>query len=120
MTFASMADRDAIENEMTWDERVLPHSVWSQLTQTAGSFGDRDAVTFQMFGGANDPSETLTWSELQGKVAQTANLFRDLGVGSDDVVAFLLPNSMETVLTYLGGTVAVSYTHLTLPTTPYV
>ena len=106
MTFASMADRDAIENEMTWDERVLPHSVWSQLTQTAGSFGDRNAVTFQMFGGANDPSETLTWSELQGKVAQTANLFRDLGVGSDDVVAFLLPNSMETVLTYLGGAVA--------------
>lgn len=106
MTFASMADRNAIENEMPWSERQLPHSVWSQLSETAGKHGSRKAVTFQMFSGDNDPDETLTWSELQGKVAQTANLFRDLGVGSDDVVAFLLPNSMETVLTYLGGAVA--------------
>lgn len=106
MTFASMADRNAIENEMVWDERKLPHSVWAQLGETAGKYGSRDAVTFQMFAGDNDPAETLTWSELQGKVAQTANLFRELGVGSDNVVAFLMPNAMETVLTYLGGTVA--------------
>ena len=106
MTFASMADRNAIENEMPWAERELPHSVWSQLSETAGKFGSRKAVTFQMFSGEKDPDETLTWSQLQGKVAQTANLFRELGVGSNDVVAFLLPNSMETVLTYLGGTVA--------------
>ena len=106
MTFASMADRNAIENEMPWEERNLPHSVWAQLSQTAATHGARNAVTFQMFSGDNDPAETLTWLQLQGKVAQTANLFRELGVGSDDVVAFLLPNSMETVLTYLGGTVA--------------
>ena len=106
MTFASMADRNAIENEMPWDDRELPHSVWAQLSQTAGKFPSRNAVTFQMFSGANDPCETLNWADLQGKVAQTANLFRSLGVGSDDVVAFLLPNSMETVLTYLGGAVA--------------
>jgi len=106
MAFASMADRNAIEDEMTWEARDVPHSVWSQLVETAGRFGDRKAVTFQMFSGEKDPDETLTWSQLQGKVAQTANLFRDLGVQSDDVVAFLLPNSMETVLTYLGGAVA--------------
>ena len=106
MTFASMADRNAIENEMTWEERDVAHSVWAQLGRNSVKYPDRDAVTFQMFSGENDPFETLSWSQLQGKVAQTANLFRELGVGSDDVVAFLLPNSMETVLTYLGGTVA--------------
>ncbi|AKS44930.1 fatty-acyl-CoA synthase/long-chain acyl-CoA synthetase [Octadecabacter temperatus] len=106
MTFASMADRNAIENEMTWEERDVAHSVWAQLGRNSVKFPDRDAVTFQMFSGENDPFETLNWSQLQGKVAQTANLFRELGVGSDDVVAFLLPNAMETVLTYLGGTVA--------------
>ena len=106
MSFSSMADRNAIEAEMPWSERNLPHSVWSQLVKTADSFGDRKAVTFQMFGGENDPAETLNWSELKNKVAQTANLFHDLGVGPNDVVAFLLPNSMETVLTYLGGAVA--------------
>jgi len=107
MTFASMADRNAIEDEMVWEDRKLPHSVWAQLSETADKHGSRNAVTFQMFATKDsDPAETLTWGDLQGKVAQTANLFRELGVGSDDVVAFLLPNSMETVLTYLGGTVA--------------
>jgi fatty-acyl-CoA synthase len=106
MTFASMADRNAIENEMVWEDRNLPHSVWAQLSQTAATHGSRNAVTFQMFSGDNDPFETLTWAQLQGKVGQTANLFRELGIGSDDVVAFLLPNAMETVLSYLGGAVA--------------
>ncbi|MEL6959956.1 MAG: acyl-CoA synthetase [Pseudomonadota bacterium] len=106
MTFAGMADRDAIENEMPWEDRDVPYSVWSQLSETAAKFPNRKAVTFQMFSGPKDPAETLTWSDLQGKVAQTANLFRSLGVGEKDVVAFLLPNSMETVLTYLGGAVA--------------
>ena len=106
MSFSSMADRNAIEAEMPWNERKLPHSVWSQLVKTTDSFGSRKAVTFQMFGGENDPAETLNWSELKDKVAQTANLFHDLDVGPTDVVAFLLPNSMETVLTYLGGAVA--------------
>jgi fatty-acyl-CoA synthase len=106
MTFASMADRNAIENELVWEDRNLPHSVWAQLSQTAATHGSRNAVTFQMFSGDNDPFETLTWTQLQGKVAQTANMFRELGIGSDDVVAFLLPNAMETVLSYLGGAVA--------------
>lgn len=106
MTFSSMADRNFIENEMVWEDRNLPHSVWAQLTQTAKIHSNRNAVTFQMFSGDNDPAETLTWMQLHRKVAQTANLFRDLGIGSDDVVAFLLPNAMETVLCYLGGTVA--------------
>ncbi|MBU2993982.1 acyl-CoA synthetase [Octadecabacter sp. 1_MG-2023] len=106
MTFASMADRNAIENEKTWEECGVAHSIWEQLGRNAEKHASRDAVTFQMFAGDNDPFETLNWADLQGKVAQTANLFRELGVGTDDVVAFLLPNSMETVLTYLGGAVA--------------
>ncbi|MGJ8625010.1 MAG: acyl-CoA synthetase, partial [Yoonia sp.] len=106
MAFANMADRDAIENEMTWAARDVAHSIWSQLDRNAAKHTNRNAVTFQMFSGEKDPCETLTWSDLHGKVAQTANLFRDLGVGTDDVVAFLLPNATETVLTYLGGMVA--------------
>ncbi|HCP81123.1 MAG TPA: acyl-CoA synthetase [Octadecabacter sp.] len=106
MTFASMDDRNAIENEMTWGERGVANSVWEQLGRNAVKYPDRDAVTFQMFAGENDPFETLSWSDLQSKVAQTANLFRELGVGKDDVVALLLPNSMETVLSFFGGTVA--------------
>jgi hypothetical protein len=37
-----------------------------------------------MFSGDKDPFEIHDGAQLQGKVAQTANLFRDLGIGSDD------------------------------------
>ena len=33
-------------------------------------------------------------------------MFRSLGIGRDDVVAYILPNCNETVLTLLGGMVA--------------
>ncbi|MEM9579497.1 MAG: acyl-CoA synthetase, partial [Pseudomonadota bacterium] len=50
--------------------------------------------------------ETLNWSELHAKTTQTANLFRKLGVGEQDVVAYVMPNANETTLALLGGMVA--------------
>jgi acyl-CoA synthetase (AMP-forming)/AMP-acid ligase II len=46
---------------------------------------------------------TLTWRELHARATQAANLFRSLGIGPDDVVAYLLPNANETVVAFLGG-----------------
>ena len=106
MGYAGLADKVAIESEMPWEERPVPRTTWQLLSDTAARHGDRKAVTFQMFSGPKDRADTLTWSGLQGRVAQTANLFRELGVGESDVVAFLLPNATETTLAYLGGTVA--------------
>ena len=56
--------------------------------------------------GPTDKAETLTWNELRGKVAQAANLFRSLGIGEKDVVAYLLPNANETAVTLLGAMTA--------------
>ena len=106
MSFASVADRDAIEGEQLWAERELPVTTWDMLSRTASAHGGRNAVTFQMFSDPKAGAETLHWRELQEKVAQTANLFRELGVGETDVVAYLLPNCTEAILTYLGGQVA--------------
>ncbi|WP_368186738.1 acyl-CoA synthetase [Aestuariibius sp. HNIBRBA575] len=106
MTYATLADRNAFEQEMSWEERDVPSTMYELLSGTAHKFGGRKAVTFQMFSGPKDKDETLTWSELLRKSTQTANLFRSLGIGETDVVAFLLPNSTETILTYLGGTIA--------------
>ncbi len=106
MTYASMDDRNAIEAEMTWDDREVPTTLYQLLKGTADKHGSRKAVTFQMFSDPGAPDTTLTWNELLGQTCQTANLFRSLGVGEGDVVAFLLPNAMETVLTYLGGAIA--------------
>jgi len=59
-----------------------------------------------LLSGPKDPAETLTWRTLHQKTSQAANMFRGLGVGPKDVVAYVLPNSNETVLTLLGGAVA--------------
>ena len=106
MTFASVADRDAIENEKTWAERNTPTTTYGLLGQTAGKFGNRKATSFSLLSDPDAKCETLDWNTLRDKTGQAANMFRDLGVGESDVVAYLMPNATETILTYLGGQVA--------------
>lgn len=106
MNFSSVEQRDAIQSEMTWDARQLPKTVYGALERTAQAHGARNAVSFQLQSGPKDPAETLTWAELFAQATQAANLFRSLGVGEEDVIAFLLPNSNETVATLLGGMTA--------------
>lgn len=106
MGYSGHADRDAIEAEAEWSARDLPVTTFAQLTQTATKFPKRPAVTFQLQSGVKDPAETLNWSELLTRTTQAANLFRSLGVREGDVVAYLLPNCTEAVLTYLGGQIA--------------
>lgn len=106
MIFASVADRDAVENEMSWEARNMPTTTYELLSQTASKFGGRKAVSFSLLSDPESKCETLSWRTLRDKTGQAANMFRDLGIGENDVVAYLLPNATETVLTYLGGQVA--------------
>jgi acyl-CoA synthetase (AMP-forming)/AMP-acid ligase II len=106
MAFASVADRDAIENEMPWDARDVPTTTYALLRQTASKHGNRKAVSFSLLSDPNSKCETLDWNALRDKTGQAANMFRNLGVGETDVVAYLMPNATETILTYLGGQVA--------------
>jgi acyl-CoA synthetase (AMP-forming)/AMP-acid ligase II len=106
MTYAGFADRDKIEAVGPWESREVPKTLFAMLEGTARKFPDNNAVSYQLFSGPKDKAETLTWSELLTKTCQAANLFRELGIGPDDVVAFVLPNCNETVLTLLGGAVA--------------
>ena len=106
MTFASIADRDAIENEKPWEARNAPTTTYGLLSQTAGKHGSRKAVSFSLLSDPNAKCETLDWNALRDKTGQAANMFRALGVGEGDVVAYLMPNATETILTYLGGQVA--------------
>ena len=106
MRYAGIEDRNAIEAEMPWEKRNVPKTLYGQLSQTAQKFPSHNAISFQLLSGATDKKETLTWKQLHGKVTQAANLFRSLGVGPKDVVAYVLPNCNETVHTLLGGAVA--------------
>ncbi|MFK7837863.1 MAG: acyl-CoA synthetase [Sulfitobacter sp.] len=106
MAYAGMEDRNRIENEMPWEERDVPKTLFGMLSETASKHPNNNAVSFQLLSGPTDKKETFTWSQMQGKVAQAANMFRAHGIGPTDVVAYVLPNCNETVLSMLGGAVA--------------
>ncbi len=104
--FISYDERNAIEAAGPYAARDLPKSIYAFLTQTAQKFADRPAISFQLLSGADAPAVTLTWSDLHQRVTETANLFRSLGVGPQDTVAYLLPNSIETPVVLLAGATA--------------
>jgi fatty-acyl-CoA synthase len=49
---------------------------------------------------------SLTWAQLRDQVIRAANLFRSLGVGPQDTVAYVLPNGLEAPITLLAGATA--------------
>lgn len=91
---------------MPWAERDRAATLYQFLTRARDRFGARPAISFQLTSGPKDPAQTLSWAELHARVTQTANLLRRLGVGETDTVAYLLPNSLETVVTLLAGATA--------------
>ena len=105
-SFASRADLMQIESEMPWADRPVARTIHDRLGQTRALHGSRPAITFQLFSDPAAPAVTLTWDELHAQVTQAANLFRSLGIGPGDVVAYVLPNCLETAVALLGGAVA--------------
>lgn len=106
MTVQSPASRKVLEEEMAFEERLSDKTLYKRLVRTATDFPDRPALTFQLKSGPKDPAETFTWKELRSRVTQSSNAFRNLGIKEDDVIAYILPNCNEAVLTLLGGATA--------------
>lgn len=106
MPFSTIEDLRAIEQGLAWEERDNATTTYEFLTRTKDRFGDRPAASFQLLSGPTDKAETLNWTQLHAKVVQAANLFRALGIGEKDTVAFVLPNCNETLYALLGGMIA--------------
>jgi len=106
MSFATKADRDAVENEMPWVERDVPKTMYEFINSVAQRHGQRPGVSFQITSGPKDNAETLSWQEFRDKSVQAANMFRRLGIGETDVVAYLLPICNEAALTLIGGSIS--------------
>ena len=103
--FGGLDDKQAIE-AVPFADRLPARSVYQMLSGTAERHGSRPAISFQIKSGPADKAETLSWSDLHDQVTRAANLFRSLGVGPADTVAYMLPNCNETVVTLLGGATA--------------
>lgn len=106
MSFAGIADRDAIQNELPWAERDVAKTLYGMLSATAEKFPTHNAISYQIFSDPKSKAETLTWSALKDRSTQCANMLRAMGIGPTDVVAYVLPNCTETVVALLGGAVS--------------
>ncbi len=103
---ATLSDKEAIEREAPVGERWTARTLYEQLAETASRHGDRPAASFQLQAGPKDRAVTLTWAELHAEVTRAANLFRRLGIGDGDTVAYVLPNCLEAVVALLAGATA--------------
>lgn len=106
MKVASIEDKRAVEQEMDVSGRWSANTLFELLSQTADKYPHRKALTFMIKSGVKDPEETFTWAGVRERVAQSANLFRSLGIGEKDVVAYILPNCNEAALTFIAGSTA--------------
>ncbi|NIZ07918.1 acyl-CoA synthetase [Pseudooceanicola sp. HF7] len=106
LAYTGVEGAKRLTNEMPWEARDVPKTVFEMISRTATAFPERNAISFQLESGPGDRAETLSWRQFQGQVAQAANMFRAMGVGADDVVALVLPNCLETAVVTLGGMVA--------------
>ncbi len=103
--FATLEDTKSVTNEMPFVDRLDQKTIYSSLLKTALKFPNRPAITFQLESGPKKSFETYSWKELLDQVTKLANAFRALGVGQNDVIAYILPNCNEAVLTFLSGSV---------------
>ncbi|EDM70153.1 acyl-CoA synthase [Roseobacter sp. AzwK-3b] len=106
MTFASRQDALDIQNEIPWAERDRPGSLYQMLRTTVDAFPDRPAISYQLMSGASDPAQTMTWQQFHEQVCRAANLFRSLKINEGDVVALIMPNTLETAVATIGAAIA--------------
>jgi acyl-coenzyme A synthetase/AMP-(fatty) acid ligase len=103
---ATLKDVFEHEDKAPLEDRWSERTIYQRLCKTRDKFGDRPAISFQMFSSPRSAAETLTWSEFTKQVTQAANYFRSIGIGEKDVVAFLLPSTTDTAATLLGAMTA--------------
>jgi fatty-acyl-CoA synthase len=93
-TIASLADIEALERRPLGE--VAPHRTPYELIRAAaGRFPDREAFTVLPDADLAREPRRVSYRELLAMVHRAAHALRALGVGPDDCVAVLAPNSPE-------------------------
>lgn len=84
----------------------LPADTYSMLRRGMERNPQAKALSFFLRTEDHRKPEVWTYAALFAKITQTANLFHTLGIGRDEVVAYVLPNLPETHFTIWGGQAA--------------
>lgn len=102
---ATIRDVEAVE-VTPLEEQAIPENTYAVFKEAALKHGDAPAITLMTSADEGAPVQTLSYSELLGRITQTANLFHACGVACGDAVSFLLPNLLETHLSLWGAETA--------------
>ncbi|MDB5751933.1 MAG: hypothetical protein JWP65_2354 [Ramlibacter sp.] len=100
-----LADIEALERT-PYDQAIPGRSTYALIAGAAARFPGRKAFVYLPDGELRTAPRPVTYAELLANVNRAANLFRDLGVGSDDAVAILGPNIPATHYALWGAQVA--------------
>jgi fatty-acyl-CoA synthase len=102
---SALPDVEAFER-VPLEGRHSPSNTYEMLARGAAIAQDAPALSF--FLRTKDFRKPLVWThrELFAAITRTANALRRLGIGRDDVVAYLLPNLPETHFVIWGGEAA--------------
>ncbi|MDU9409572.1 acyl-CoA synthetase [Pseudomonas sp. zfem001] len=87
-------------------DRGLPENTFDLIRRTAQASPHAPALSFILQGTAEEAPLRLNYTELLGKITQTANAFHRLGLRPGKAVSFLLPNLPQTHYTIWGGEAA--------------
>lgn len=84
----------------------LPSSTYEMIRRRAEATPHAPAISFFLRVAEHVRPEVFDCATLFARITQAANLFHSLGVGKDDVVAYVLPNLPETHFTIWGSQAA--------------
>ena len=103
--FASDADVRAFE-KIAYADRITAQSTYDAVGLGAAHNPEAPAIQFLPNADPGDTPIIISHRDFAAGVTQAANMFYALGVGSDDVVSFLLPLLPEAFLTLFGAEAA--------------
>src|SRR5262249_33633996 len=89
-SFATDADIRAFE-KTPYAERIAGESTFEAIRLGAAENPDAPAIRFLANADPADQPVVISHRDFIARVTQAANMFHALGVGSHDVVSFLLP-----------------------------
>lgn len=90
-----MQDVESIEATPLRD-RLVGTNTLAAIETGAALNPDAVAISFLLDGNLWDQPVQITYGDLIHNIRQCANMFRDLGIGPQDVVTYLLPNLPQT------------------------
>lgn len=102
---SNLDDIRALETK-PWNEVAPAKSTYELLSSAAAKWQDKTAITFLPTGSPDEEPVRITYRQLIGRIHQAANMFSDLGAGSQDAISFLLPLLPQTQFTLWGAEAA--------------